>query len=58
MLVAVLSTWILTSFDATFLDITRSRTRGLVLAVMGLGLFSGPRRWARKASADRCRPRR
>ncbi|MFF4418318.1 low temperature requirement protein A [Streptosporangium sp. NPDC001559] len=39
MLVAVLSTWVLTSFDATFLDITRPRTQGLVLAVMGLGLF-------------------
>ncbi|WP_216651137.1 low temperature requirement protein A [Actinomadura litoris] len=39
MVVAVLGTWVLTSFDATFLDITRAQTRGLVLAVMGLGLF-------------------
>ncbi|MFI8910987.1 low temperature requirement protein A [Streptomyces sp. NPDC053513] len=39
MLVAVLSTWALTSFDATFLDVARARTRWLVLAVMGLGLF-------------------
>ncbi|MFF4196112.1 low temperature requirement protein A [Nonomuraea sp. NPDC001831] len=54
MLVAVLSTWVLTSFDATFLDIARSRTRGLVLVVMGLGLFMnaqvphafGDRPWA------------
>ncbi|MEV4673625.1 low temperature requirement protein A [Actinomadura sp. NPDC049382] len=36
MLIAVLTTWVLTSFDATFLDITPPRTRGLVLAAMGL----------------------
>ncbi|MFE6872061.1 low temperature requirement protein A [Kitasatospora sp. NPDC057692] len=39
MLVAVLSCWALTSFDATFLDVELPRTRWLVLAVMGLGLF-------------------
>ncbi|MFB6892408.1 low temperature requirement protein A [Kitasatospora sp. NPDC056327] len=39
MLVAVLSLWALTSFDATFLDVERPRTRALVLVVMGLGLF-------------------
>ncbi|MBD0422238.1 low temperature requirement protein A [Streptomyces sp. TRM S81-3] len=39
MLVAVLSTWALTSFDATFLDVQQPRTRRLVLVVMGLGLF-------------------
>ncbi|MGW9453411.1 low temperature requirement protein A [Streptomyces sp. NPDC055632] len=39
MLVAVLSTWALTSFDATFLDVDKPRTRRLILAVMGLGLF-------------------
>ncbi|MFJ6014968.1 low temperature requirement protein A [Streptomyces sp. NPDC092952] len=39
MLVAVLSLWALTSFDATFLDVERPRTRWLVLVVMGLGLF-------------------
>ncbi|CAL9348389.1 low temperature requirement protein A [Streptomyces albus] len=39
MLVAVMSTWALTSFDATFLDIERLRTRQLVLVVMALGLF-------------------
>ncbi|WP_406859099.1 low temperature requirement protein A [Streptomyces sp. HUAS MG47] len=39
MLVAVLSTWALTSFDATFLDVERKRTNRLVLVVMGLGLF-------------------
>ncbi|MFF8883598.1 low temperature requirement protein A [Streptomyces flaveolus] len=39
MLVAVLSVWALTSFDATFLDVDRPRTRWLVLVVMGLGLF-------------------
>ncbi|MFD0071610.1 low temperature requirement protein A [Streptomyces sp. NPDC127166] len=39
MLVAVLSTWALTSFDATFLDVERPLTRRLVLVVMGLGLF-------------------
>ncbi|MFE0359529.1 low temperature requirement protein A [Streptomyces nigra] len=39
MLVAVLSTWALTSFDATFLDVAKPRTRWLVLVVMGLGLF-------------------
>ncbi|MFE7615403.1 low temperature requirement protein A [Streptomyces sp. NPDC057496] len=39
MLVAVLSTWALTSFDATFLDVELPRTRRLVLAVMGFGLF-------------------
>ncbi|SEF17580.1 low temperature requirement protein A [Streptomyces sp. Ag109_O5-10] len=41
MLIAVLSTWALTSFDATFLDVERPRTRRLVLVlvVMGLGLF-------------------
>ncbi|RKT87145.1 Low temperature requirement protein LtrA [Saccharopolyspora antimicrobica] len=39
MLVAVLSTWALTSFDATFLGVDRAGTRRLVLVVMGLGLF-------------------
>ncbi|MFE6779861.1 low temperature requirement protein A [Streptomyces sp. NPDC057702] len=39
MLVAVLSLWALTSFDATFLDVERPMTRRLVLSVMGLGLF-------------------
>ncbi|MFF8286799.1 low temperature requirement protein A [Streptomyces albus] len=39
MLIAVMSTWALTSFDATFLDIERPRTRQLVLVVMALGLF-------------------
>lgn len=39
MLVAVLSLWALTSFDATFLDVLRPMTRWLVLVVMGLGLF-------------------
>ncbi|MGW8365297.1 low temperature requirement protein A [Streptomyces wedmorensis] len=39
MLVAVLSTWALTSFDATFLDVGRPLTRRLVLVVMALGLF-------------------
>ncbi|MFF2950485.1 low temperature requirement protein A [Kitasatospora sp. NPDC057965] len=39
MLVAVLSCWALTSFDATFLDVELPRTRWLVLTVMGLGLF-------------------
>ncbi|RVU23972.1 low temperature requirement protein A [Streptomyces antnestii] len=39
MLIAVLSTWALTSFDATFLDVKQARTRRLVLVVMGLGLF-------------------
>ncbi|MFE7595300.1 low temperature requirement protein A [Kitasatospora sp. NPDC057512] len=40
MLVAVLSCWALTSFDATFLDVELPRTRWLVLTVMGLGLYA------------------
>ncbi|MFJ6994377.1 low temperature requirement protein A [Streptomyces sp. NPDC003090] len=54
MLIAVLSTWALTSFDATFLDVERPLTHRLVLVVMGLGLFMnaqiphafGDRPWA------------
>ncbi|MFC5184913.1 low temperature requirement protein A [Actinomadura harenae] len=39
MLVAVLGMWHFTSFDATFLDVRRSRTQTLLVTVMGLGLF-------------------
>ncbi|MGX4735040.1 low temperature requirement protein A [Kitasatospora griseola] len=39
-LVAVLSRWALTSFDATFLNVELPRTRWLVLTVMGPGLYT------------------
>ncbi|WP_404870741.1 low temperature requirement protein A [Kitasatospora griseola] len=42
-LVAVLSRWALTSFDATFLNVGLPRTRWLVLTVTGPGLYTDAR---------------
>jgi low temperature requirement protein LtrA len=39
MLIGVCGVWAFTTFEATLLDITKSATMTLVIAVMGLGLF-------------------
>jgi low temperature requirement protein LtrA len=43
MLVAVCGVWAFTTFEVTLLDIERSATRAVTIAVMGLGLFMNAR---------------
>src|SRR6476646_112920 len=39
MLCAVFTVWLLTTFEATYFDITRRHTQAAVLTAMALGLF-------------------